>query len=264
MSIPKVIHYCWFGNKQLSEMAKKCIASWKKQCPDYKIIEWNEENFDINCNTYVKEAYREKKWAFVSDVARLHALVNYGGIYMDTDVEVLKSLNVILNNEAIIGFECDSRIQTGFMACVKGHSVFNDFLHMYEQEKFINEDGSMNTITNVVRLTEICVNLGLKLNGEQQLVNGMTILPSEYLSPKNVETGKITVTDKTLCIHYFDGSWLSEEARVQMELERKMRKFLPNSCVGYVAKCISIMKVNGVSVVVKEVGKWIKKRIQKY
>lgn len=165
---------------------------------------------------------------------------------------------------AIIGFECDSRIQTGFMACVKGHSVFNDFLHMYEQEKFINEDGSMNTITNVVRLTEICVNLGLKLNGEQQLVNGMTILPSEYLSPKNVETGKITVTDKTLCIHYFDGSWLSEEARVQMELERKMRKFLPNSCVGYVAKCISIMKVNGVSVVVKEVGKWIKKRIQKY
>ena len=117
--IPKIIHYCWFGNKQLSEMAKKCIASWKKQCPDYKIIEWNEENFDINCNTYVKEAYREKKWAFVSDVARLHALVNYGGIYMDTDVEVLKSLNVILNNEAIIGFECDSRIQTGFMACVK-------------------------------------------------------------------------------------------------------------------------------------------------
>lgn len=96
---------------------------------------------------------------------------------------------------------------------------------MYEQEKFINEDGSMNTITNVVRLTEICVNLGLKLNGEQQLVNGMTILPSEYLSPKNVETGKITVTDKTLCIHYFDGSWLSEEARVQMELERKMSIF---------------------------------------
>ena len=104
-SIPKIIHYCWFGKNPMSEKAEKCIASWKEKCPEYRIIEWNEENFDIQFNNYVREAYSEKKWAFVSDVARLYALVNYGGIYMDTDVEVITSLDILLKNEAFAGFE---------------------------------------------------------------------------------------------------------------------------------------------------------------
>ena len=139
--IPKVIHYCWFGGNPLPELAKKCIESWKKFCPDYQIIEWNESNFDLNINTYVKEAYTAEKWAFVSDVARLYALVNYGGIYMDTDVEVLKPLDDILNFKAVSGFETKERIPTGMMACEKGHPLFEEFLREYNEAHFIKNDG---------------------------------------------------------------------------------------------------------------------------
>lgn len=261
--IPKIIHYCWFGNNPLSDMAKKCIESWQKNCPEYRIMEWNEKNFDINCNTYVQEAYREKKWAFVSDVARLVALVNYGGIYMDTDVEVLQPLDNILNNEAIVGFECESRIQTGFLACVKGQPIFKEFLRMYDQEHFVNLDGSMNTVTNVTRLTNLCLKYGLILNNKRQVIKGITVLPKEYLSPKDVETGKVNVTDKTLCIHYFDGSWLSKEDHIRIEIERKVREFFPNKYAGYIAKFIAIIKVNGILEVGKEFFRWTKKKIKK-
>ena len=122
--IPKKIHYCWFGGNPLPEMAHRCIESWKKYCPDYEIKEWNESNFDLNCCAYVREAYAAHKWAFVSDVARLQALVSEGGIYMDTDVEVIKPLDELLKYEAISGFESEDRVPTGMMACEKGHKMF--------------------------------------------------------------------------------------------------------------------------------------------
>ena len=126
--IPKVIHYCWFGKNKLSKSAKKCIKSWKKHLPNYEIIEWNENNFDINCNEYVREAYKSKKYAFVSDYARIYALYNYGGIYMDTDVEVIKSLDKFLCNDAFAGLENEYSIQTAVMGCCKGNLLFKEFL----------------------------------------------------------------------------------------------------------------------------------------
>ena len=165
--IPKTIHYCWFGGNPLPDLAIKCIKSWKKYCPDYEIIEWNEKNFDLQYNTYVREAYEAKKWAFVSDVARLFALVNYGGIYMDTDVEVIKSLDDLLLYQSVSGFESETQIPTGLMACEKGNRMFQEFLNDYEGKHFIRDDGSLDLTTNVTYITNICLKHGLIPNNSK-------------------------------------------------------------------------------------------------
>ena len=139
--IPKVIHYCWFGGKPLPELARKCLASWKKFCPDYEIVRWDESNFDVACCDYVKEAYEAKKWAFVSDYARLKALVDNGGVYMDTDVEVIRPLDEFLRHEAFSGFEDDKMISTGIMASVKGFAPFAEMLADYHTRHFYRRRG---------------------------------------------------------------------------------------------------------------------------
>lgn len=222
--IPKTIHYCWFGGNPLPELAVKCIESWKKYCPDYEIIEWNESNFDINCCDYVREAYDAKKWAFVSDVARLYVLVTYGGIYMDTDVEVLQPLDRLLEFEGVSGFESKDRIPTGLMACEKGHPLFQECLKEYNGIHFIKGPNDFDTTTNVVRITRLCLKYGLKLNGEEQVVEGLTFLPVEYLCPLNNLTGKIHITENTYTIHWFNGSWLNELERKSLKRSKKISR----------------------------------------
>ena len=136
--IPKIIHYCWFGGNPLPELAKKCIASWKLYCPDYEIKEWNESNFDLNYCDYVREAYDSKNWAFVSDVARLYALVTEGGIYMDTDVEVIKPLDNLLKYHAVSGFETETTIPTGLIAGEKENPMLKELLYEYKNIHFTN------------------------------------------------------------------------------------------------------------------------------
>ena len=257
--IPKIIHYCWFGGNPLPELAKKCIESWKKFCPDYQIIEWNESNFDLNINTYVKEAYTAEKWAFVSDVARLYALVNYGGIYMDTDVEVLKPLDDILNFKAVSGFETKERIPTGIMACEKGHPLFEEFLREYNEAHFIKNDGSYDMTPNVVRITDTCLKYGLKLDNSFQTINGFTLFPKDYFCPKDAATQALTITDNTYTIHHFDGSWLSEEDKLAAVLFKKYKKFLPRRLARKYAKFKAVKKIHGVKTAFKETFKWMKK-----
>lgn len=254
--IPKIIHYCWFGGNPLPELALKCIESWKRFCPDYEIIEWNENNFNLEINSYVKEAYAAQKWAFVSDVARLYALVNYGGIYMDTDVEVIKPLDELLKYEAVSGFESDTQIPTGLMACEKKHHMFDELLHDYEGNHFKRKDGSLDLTTNVTRITNTCLKYGLKQNNQFQCVNGFTLLPKDYLCPKDHETKKITITENTYTIHHFDGSWHSQEDLYYEELKKKF-KFHGGS---YVAKCISVIKFRGLESAIREILGWIKRR----
>ena len=258
--IPKIIHYCWFGNNDLPELAQKCIASWKKYCPDYEIIEWNESNFDINCCDYVREAYEAKKWAFVSDVARLYALVNYGGIYMDTDVEVLRPLDDLLKYEAVSGFEAKDRIPTGLMACRDGQPLFCELLHDYDNAHFIKSDGTYDTTTNVTRITNICLKYGLRLDNTLQTVNGFTLLPYDYLCPKNSLTNVLTITENTYVIHHFDGSWLSDEAKYAAVLREKYSKVLPSTLARYLAKIIALKRMKGVNAVVKDIMRWLKER----
>lgn len=258
--IPKKIHYCWFGGNPLPELAQKCIASWKKYCPDYEIIEWNESNFDINCCAYVKEAYEAKKWAFVSDVARLFALVNYGGIYMDTDVEVLRPLDDFLGYEAVSGFETKDRIQTGLMACLEGQPLFEELLHDYDNAHFLRKDGFYDTTTNVTRITDMCLKYGLRLDNTLQTVNGFTLFPDDYFCPKDYETKITTITENTYTIHHFDASWFSEEDKYVTKLKQKFKKILPKKTACHVAKFLAIAKFSGVRKSVLETIWWMRKR----
>lgn len=257
--IPRKIHYCWFGGNPLPDLALKCIASWKKYCPDYEIIEWNESNFDINCCDYVREAYEAKKWAFVSDVARLYALVNYGGIYMDTDVEVIKPLDDLLLYEAVSGFESKDRIPTGLMACREGQPLFAELLHEYDIAHFLKEDGSYDTTTNVTRITNTCLKYGLRLDNTLQTVNGFTLLPYDYLCPKDITTKIVTVTENTLVIHHFDGSWLSEVDKLTAEMCRKYYKVLPKRFAGLLGRFVAIKQLDGFRMAMKETMRWMKK-----
>lgn len=243
--IPKKIHYCWFGGNPLPELAVKCIESWKKFCPDYEIIEWNESNFDLNYNDYVKEAYAAKKWAFITDVVRLHALVNYGGIYMDTDVEVLKPLDDFLDLEAFLGFERANAISTGIMAAEKGQKLFVELLNDYKGEHFLKDDGTLNTVTNVVRVTKSCLKYGLVLDNTKQMVNGSILFPKDYFCPKDLVTKKLFITENTYTIHHFDGSWMSPSDQLYKKLLVKYNKFMPNLFARKFARMMAEWRVNG-------------------
>ena len=211
--IPKIIHYCWFGRGIKPKMAQKCIESWKKWCPDYKIMEWNEDNFDINSNRYVREAYEARKFAFVTDYVRLWAMTKYGGIYMDTDVEVIRSLDFILKHEAASGFESATQIQTGLMACREGFPLFEEFLRFYDNASFLNENGTLNLTTNVVILTNICLEHGFIPNGKYQVIEGFVIYPPNVFCPDHKRLTDAVYMADTAAIHYFAGSWKSASMR---------------------------------------------------
>ena len=219
--IPKIIHYCWFGGNPLPPKAKECIRSWKKYCPDYEIIEWNESNFDVNSYVYTKQAYDNKKWAFVTDVVRLHALCNYGGIYMDTDVEVIKPLDQFLNHRAFSGFEDATNIPTGIMAAEKGHPLFVELLADYESRPFI-VDGQPDLTTNVETISNLLLPHGFVPNNTYQEVSGLALYPYDYFCPRDIHTMKLLVTENTYTIHHFAGSWLPEEAVARQKY--KIRK----------------------------------------
>lgn len=211
--IEKKIHYCWFGDKPFPEDAKRYIESWQKYCPDYEIKEWNEQNFDLNEYPYAREAYDNKKYAFVTDVVRLYACYNEGGIYMDTDVEVLKNLDIFLNHEGVSGFESSTQIPTGLMACRKGFPLFKELLDEYKGLHFVKPDGSLDLTTNVTRITNTCLKHGFIPNGEFQVVDGFTLYPKDFFCPKSFQDGKINLTDNSYTIHHFAGSWHSEEEK---------------------------------------------------
>lgn len=206
--IPKKIHYCWFGKNPLPRSAKKCIASWKKYLPDYEIKEWNEDNFDVSMSLYTHDAYEAKKYAFVSDVARLFALVKEGGIYMDTDVEVVRSLDPLLCHHAFMGFEGVNYIATNIIGSEAAHPFFSYLLSSYGSRRFIKDNGNLDLSTNVVKITSILEKeYQLILSGEEQVINGIYFYPTDFFSPYDYITGRLHLTQNTFTIHWFDQSW---------------------------------------------------------
>lgn len=225
MSIPKIIHYCWFGGKPKPKLAEKCLQSWKKFCPDYQILEWNEDNFDIStAPMYVRQAYEAGRWAFVTDYVRLRGLTELGGIYMDTDVEVIRPLDPFLEQKAFAGFEHVERVQTGLLACEKGFPLFLDFLRYYDDATFLRPDGTVDTTTNVEVLTNLCRQRGLVLNDRFQVVEGLAIYPREVFCPVDFDTKKLKKTRKTVTIHWFSGSWHTQEELNAMAEEKRQQR----------------------------------------
>ena len=221
MSIPKVIHYCWFGKGKMPALAEKCIASWKKYCPDYEIVCHNEENFDISENRYAKEAYDAGKWAFVSDYARLKVLYENGGIYLDTDVEIIKPIDALIEETGYMGFDDNGVISTGLgFACEKGNELVKILLADYDDISFVRPDGSFDITPCPDRNTKTMVKLGLDLNNQNQMFMGIHMLPEDYLCPMKYYTGKKIITENTYSIHHFCASWTSATAKRTLFVKR--------------------------------------------
>ena len=227
MSIPKIIHYCWFGGNEKPKKVNKCIESWKKFMPEFEIIEWNESNFDINALQYTKQAYEMKKYAFVSDVARLNALNTYGGIYFDTDVEVFKNFTPLLNEKCILGFEEEEYIATSMMAAEPNNTLINRFLKIYDNIPFLDEEGNIIEGTNVSKLTDLLVEKGLKReNIYQKLDDNISIYPKEYFSPYVYPYGIYQITDNSYCVHHFFVSWQSKTVLLKRYLKMVIAKLI--------------------------------------
>ena len=210
MSIPKVIHYCWFGRGEMPRLAEKCIKSWKEKCPDYEIICWNEDNFDLTQNEYMRQAYEARKFAFVSDFVRLKVIYDHGGIYLDTDVELLKSLDPLLQNKAYMGFDEKGIVATGLgFGAEKGNSILGEFLKDYEDISFILPDGSYDLTPCPDRNTRTLKELGMDLNVHSQTFMDTVFLPQDYLCPMDYYTGKKAITKNTYSIHHYNASWTS-------------------------------------------------------
>lgn len=229
--IPKIIHYCWFGGNPLPELAKKCIASWHKYLPDYEIKEWNENNFDIHLMPYVEEAYRLKKFAFVSDVARFWILYHYGGIYFDTDVEVIKPFDDIIERGAFMGCEGNDPLKQNIeinpglgMGVEKNNKFYQEMLEFYSNQ-ILECDSHCDPLLTIVPLTTKKLEThGYKslLAEKIQNIEGINIYPIEYFCPINYYTGKIEITENTHSIHHYSASWMTNQLKFKIWLKQKI------------------------------------------
>lgn len=225
--IPKKIHYCWFGGKELPKEAKECIESWKKYFPDYEIIEWNESTVELDSCEYVKQAYERKKWAFVSDYFRFQGLYEYGGIYFDTDVKVLQSMESVIKEGAYFAKETErdgGTVNSGLGMAVEPHNaIYKEMLDSYNKDKFINKDGSENLTTVCQRMTKLLIEHGYDIRKEYteiQCVDGIKIYPSEYFCPMGYD-GITNVTPRTYTIHLYNASWFSKYEQRIMKYNMK-------------------------------------------
>ncbi len=227
--IPKVIHYCWFGGNPLPEMAIKCIESWKKYLPDYEIKQWDESNFDVNMIPYTAEAYKTKKYAFVSDFARFWILYHYGGLYFDTDVQLIKGIYDIVERGPFMGCERDVvekiAIAPGLgLASPPKLGLYCELLTLYNDLHFINQNGSYNQKTIVSYTTEVLCKHGLKNVPGIQECAGVWIYPKEYFCPLNYVTNKLKITNNTRSIHLYSASWITNSQLMYKKVERIVGK----------------------------------------
>lgn len=228
--IPKKIHYCWFGRGEKSKLTKKCISSWKQYCPDYEIIEWNENNFNIDQHPYLRWCYDNQKWAFLSDFARLLIIKENGGIYFDTDVELIREPNVLLQYSAFFGFENNENIATGLgFGAEANHITVVAMIDLYMNLQR-NADGSFPLIVCPALNTKALIPLGLCLNGERQNVKGAEILPVDFLNPYNDQTGVLTKTGNTISIHWYSKAWLDKKAVLRSQITKPFHRIFGVDC----------------------------------
>ncbi len=210
MKIPKIIHYCWFGPKPIPELELRCIETWKKNLPDYEFMFWNEKTFDIkNSNDYVREAYENKMYSFVSDYVRVECLVEFGGVYLDTDIELLSSVDIFLNNEAFTGFETKRSIAAGIMGAKKGSIVFKQMQDYYRGVKFSTSYNEVNLTTIGSVMTKILDKYGLEHTNKDQSLSVIHIYERDVFYPKKNKDGNYILSKNSVSIHFGSGSWLT-------------------------------------------------------
>lgn len=228
--IPKKIHYCWFGRNEKPALAKKCIESWKKYCPDYEIIEWNEDNFDVDQYPYLRWCYDNKKWAFLSDFARLLIIKENGGIYFDTDVEVLRNLDDLLYYAAFLGFENEQNVATGLgFGAEMNHPVVNGMINEYLALE-VDKNGNYPMIVCPALNTKALLKMGLKLTGESQKIGDIKIFSSEYFNPYDDPTGKLNKTKNTYSVHWYSKSWVSKRTILRSKLTKPFHRIFGVDC----------------------------------
>ena len=213
--IPKIIHYCWFGGKEKSKFLQNCIASWKEFCPDYEIIEWNEDNYDVSRHAYTEEAYKNGKYGFVTDVARLDILYEHGGLYLDTDVTLLKNIDDLLYQQGFIATEKWGNVNTGGgCGFVKEHPLLKELIDYRDGYHFVMEDGSFNIETCGMYETRVFIGHGFKPSNELQRIEGITVYPSYVNHPYDYMSCADQRKETTVSIHHFYGGWMEEEDRL--------------------------------------------------
>lgn len=249
--IPKIIHYCWFGKGEKSALINKCIKTWKKYCPDYQIIEWNETNFDVEVHQYCKSAFQKRSWAFVSDYARLKIIYDKGGIYLDTDVELTKNLDFLLENKFFCGFELQHAVNTGIgFGAEKDSIIVKKMLEEYNDVSFITPLGKLNKTPCTYYNSAALSKLGVKLNNTYQKASAYTIYPTDFFSPKSYETGIINITHNTTSIHHFESSWEDIKSHKKKMKQHRICAFWGQKIgtkIIFVMEIFSIIKKKGIA-----------------
>lgn len=234
--IPKKIHYCWFGRNDLPEKAKKCIASWEKYCPDYEIIQWNEDNFSIDYNTYTRWCYENKQWAFLSDFIRLSVVRKYGGVYFDTDVELIRSIDELVLGEAFYAFETDEYIATGLGFGSEANHVIIKAMEQEYLNLQPNAAGAFTLKTCPQLNTAALLPFGLKRDGSYQCILGATVLPIECMNPYDDATGKLQKTENTYSIHWYSKTWMSWRTILRSKLTKPFHRIFGKDCFQWLKK----------------------------
>ena len=234
--IPKKIHYCWFGRGEKPKLAKRCIASWKKYCPDYEIIEWNEDNFDIAKYPYAQYCLENRRWAFLSDFVRLAVVSEHGGLYFDTDVELIARPDELLRYDAFYGFENDENIATGLgFGCLAGHPTVQAMKQAY-LDLPRQADGTYALAACPALNTRALLPFGLALNGERQNIAGAEILPADYLNPYDDPTGTLNKTKNTVSIHWYSKSWMSKGMILRSRLTKPLHRIFGKDCFAWIRR----------------------------
>jgi len=238
--IPKIIHYCWFGKEPKDDLTLKCIESWKRMCPEYEILEWNDDNSDIESNCFASEAYHNGKWAFVSDYIRLVKLYEYGGIYLDADVELIKSLDDFIEDNTFFGYAEETCIGTSTIGAVKGSEFINTLLKYYSDRHFIKEDGTFDEIPNNVVVTKLAKEFWGFNMGDVSIGDSVKIYPTEFFSPFRKKIigseaylyshNNFILTKNVYAIHYNSLSWINVGMRVKVSrlLKQVVRSIVPH------------------------------------
>lgn len=226
--IDKVIHYCWFGKTEIPKHLQKCIDSWKRYCPDYEIIRWDESNYDITKNKYMKDAYDTGKWGFVPDFARLDIIYKYGGFYLDTDVELIKSLDALRGNDMYCGFESAHKVALGLgFGAIKEHRIVKKMLDQYDNLVFDNE----NLIASPCYQTDVLCTEGVQANNTFQKMEDFVVYPSEVLAPVGSYRLGSGITQNTVSIHHFDASWVENKLELKKKQEETLDQYYKRSLV---------------------------------